>query len=58
MNRGSMIYWRYKSKGGAWRFGFVAEFLPGGLVRLGNYNGDYNHGAIVSEDEVEYKPYR
>jgi hypothetical protein len=61
MNSGSMIHWRFKPELGRsleWRFGWVAERMGSGLVKLGRYNGDTMNGVVVSEAEVEWKPYK
>lgn len=52
---GTMIYWRWKAKGGVWIFGYVAETVAGSLVRLGHYNGDHHGGVVVDPTEIEWK---
>jgi hypothetical protein len=51
-----MVYWRFKGEG-PWRFGYRTVVSPG-LVRMGYYNGDSTHGPIVSEYEIETRPYQ
>lgn len=51
---GSMVYWRFKKDGGAYRFGFVSD-AGRGLIRMGYYNGDYSSGPVVDESEIEVK---
>lgn len=50
-----MCYWRFKGEK-AYRFGYCTS-LSGDLYRMGLYNGDTNHGPIVSCFDVETKPY-
>ncbi len=54
---GRMYYWRFKGDK-EWRFGFSSRVESSGLLRMGNYNGDYHHGSIVDENEIETKEYR
>lgn len=55
-----MVWWRFKRDvPGAWQFGFMTQVNgPGNLVRMGLWNGDVNHGSVVSRDEIETKEYR
>lgn len=57
-DNGSMVYWRVRNSqpGTGWRFGYVTR-LNNGLVRMGLWNGDTEGGAVVSESEIETKPY-
>jgi hypothetical protein len=52
-----MVWWRFKGDK-EWSFGFCSDAKGAGLVRMGAYNGDYTHGVVVSENEIEWKEYR
>lgn len=54
-----MYWWRYKSRGGQYFFGYVTK-VGEGLVRMGRYNGDNVGGPVVAVSEIEvleYKPW-
>ena len=53
IRNGEMVFWRFKGIG-AYRFGFTSN-AGGGLTRMGLYNGDYNNGLIVDENEIEWR---
>jgi len=58
MQNGTMVWWRPKASAGGdgWRFGYITH-LSDGLVRMGRWNGDDWGGKVVSEREIETKPY-
>lgn len=49
-----LCYWRFKGRGGEWRFGFLTD-VGHGLVRMGWWNGDVTHGSIVDRSEIEIR---
>jgi hypothetical protein len=50
-----IVYWRFKTDvPGPWRFGYATSG-PAGLIRMGLWNGDRNHGPLVSSDEIEIR---
>lgn len=55
---GSMVYWRRKSGGGDWKFGYVT-YIAGGYdkLRMGRWNGDDTGGSIVSTSDIDWTPY-
>jgi hypothetical protein len=56
---GSMVYWRFlRTVPCAWTFGYVTYERGPDLIRLGSYNGDTTHGAIVGASEIEWQPYK
>jgi len=52
-----MVWWRFKTKGGPWSFGFMTEAPGPNLVRMGLWNGDTSRGPVVDRDEIETRPY-
>jgi hypothetical protein len=60
MNRpppGTMVWWRFKDKGGEYRFGYCTYVSGYNLVRMGPYNGASYHGPVVDINEIEWKEY-
>lgn len=60
MNRpppGTMVWWRFKDKGGAYRFGYCTYERGDNLLRMGNYNGDTSGGFVVDAYEIEWKEF-
>lgn len=52
------VWWRFKLKApGPWHYGWMVH-LPGGLVRMGLYNGDTERGPVVDPSEIETREYR
>ena len=48
-------YWRWKNAvPTSWRYGYPTQ-MANGLVRMGAWNGDQQHGSIVSADEIEWR---
>ena len=54
---GSMVYWRFKSKGTQWYFGYCTFTNHYDLVRMGRWNGDITGGMVVSINDIEWKKY-
>lgn len=53
-----MVYWRYRTAApGPWRFGYCTYTDNADLIRMGAWNGDTTHGAVVSVSEIEWKEY-
>ena len=53
---GMHYHWRFKGEK-LWRYGWPTE-AGGGLVRMGNYNGDTIYGPVVDPNDIEIRPYR
>ena len=52
-----MVWWRFKSDTpGPWHFGWKYS-VPGGLTRMGLWNGDCTHGPVVDLKDIETRPY-
>lgn len=56
-SNGAMVWWRFKARGGEWRFGFCTQAQGRNLLRMGRWNGDYDGGVVVDEYEIEWRPY-
>jgi len=55
---GTMIYWRFKKNNpGSWIFGYVTD-AGSGLLRMGSWSGDSNHGPVVDPLEIEWREYK
>ena len=58
MNPIGLVWWRFKSTAfSSWRFGYATS-VDRELTRMGTYNGDTRGGSVVSNDEIEWKPWR
>lgn len=55
---GSMVYWRFKARGGSYVFGYVTHTMNWELIRMGRWNGDSVGGPVVAVEDIEWKPYR
>ncbi len=55
---GTMVYWRFKSAGGAWTFGYATYASGCDLLRMGRWNGDTSGGTVVSAFDIEWRPYQ
>jgi hypothetical protein len=53
-----MVYWRFKSAGGAWTFGYATYASGCDLLRMGRWNGDTSGGTVVSAFDIEWRPYQ
>jgi hypothetical protein len=60
MNRppsGSMVWWRFKDRGGEYRFGYCTYVDGPNMIRLGRWNGDSSGGSVVSAYDIEWRPH-
>lgn len=53
LSHGKKVYWRFRGEK-PYRFGYCSH-VRGTLYRMGLWNGDYDHGPIVDENDVEIK---
>lgn len=60
MNRpppGTMVWWRFKDKGGQYHFGYCTYVSGCNMVRMGRWNGDSAGGYVVDIYDIEWRPY-
>lgn len=56
LRSGDMVYWRPKGTF-EWHFGYVTFTQSPGLIRMGPWNGASDRGLVVSQTEIEWRPY-